>query len=86
MANPEGAKPVQTGDPYCNLFGLGMVYLPYNMVCNYIAAKHASHFGDVEFLMWHYRNVKKNVPISWETPAVHLHYQTKGLCDGRAQI
>jgi len=71
---PQGAKPVATGDPFCNLFGLGLVYLPRALVAGYFRDGFAAHFGDVEFSMWHHWRVAEEVPIAWECPAVHLNY------------
>lgn len=82
---PEGATPVETGAPVCNLFGLGMIYLPHELVRGFRSPKYgnefgwANHFGDNEFSMWHYLNVEKDVPIMWEVRPVHLNYITPHL-------
>jgi len=76
MANPVGAVPVGTGQPTCNLFGLGMVYLPAKLVRAFIDAKWSNKFGDVEFSMWHYLHVTQDVPICWDVHPVHLNYRT----------
>lgn len=69
-----GAYPVSTGDPTCNLFGLGMVYLPRDVIAGFFAADYANHCGDVEFSQWHYRHVAEQVPICWDIRPVHLNY------------
>ncbi|MFC3454009.1 hypothetical protein [Amycolatopsis speibonae] len=71
---PEGAAPVETGAAFCNLFGLGMTYLPGELVEGFCESGWASHFGDVEFSLWHYHNVKKQVPIAWDVRPVHLNH------------
>jgi hypothetical protein len=71
---PRGALPVRDGAPTCNLFGLGMVYLPRDLVRGFFAATFAGHFGDKEFSMWHYQHVDREVPITWEVRPVHLNY------------
>lgn len=71
---PEGAAPVYTGASFCNLFGLGMVYLPRTLIQGFCESGWANHFGDVEFSMWHYHNVKKEVPIAWAVQPVHLNH------------
>jgi hypothetical protein len=72
--NPEGATPVSTGDPTCNLFGLGMVWLPGDLVARFAALARDSHFGDTQFSRWHYERVAREVPICWDVYPVHLHY------------
>jgi hypothetical protein len=71
---PEGARPVETGDATCNLFGLGMCYLPRALVRRFLADGYATHFGDKEFSMWHYQRVTRDVPIMWAVRPVHLNY------------
>lgn len=74
MAGTEGAHPVATGDPTCNLFGLGMIYLPLELVRAFFADDFSNHVGDVEFSQWHYWNVAKDVPIAWDVRPVHLNF------------
>jgi hypothetical protein len=74
--SPAGAVPVQTGDPVCQLFGLGMCYLPATLIRRFAALSWSSHYGDTEFSMWHYERVTHDVPIMWDVRPVHLHYQT----------
>lgn len=71
---PEGAAPVATGAKTCNLFGLGLVYLPRELIARFCESGWANHFGDVEFSMWHYHNVKTEVPIAWAVQPVHLNH------------
>jgi hypothetical protein len=75
MVNITGATPVDDGDEYCQLFGLGLVYLPRGIVRAYFADAYSAHFGDTEFSSWHYRNVAHDVPIDWSTRPVHLNYR-----------
>lgn len=76
---PAGTRPVIDEQPTCNLFGLGVIYLPRKIVRAFVASNYSRHFGDVEFSMWHYRNVCQQVPIDWETRPIHLNYQVEGL-------
>lgn len=75
MSNPTGATPVDTLDPTCNLFGLGLAWLPRDLVRAFMAARFSAHFGDVEFSMWHHANVATDVPIFWDARPVHLNYR-----------
>lgn len=72
--SPTGAVPVATDDPSCNLFGLGMCYLPREVHRHFAAIAWASHFGDTAFSMWHYQHVAREVPICWDVRPVHLNY------------
>jgi hypothetical protein len=77
--SPVGARPIETGDPVCQLFGLGMAYLPQRIVCEYADLARSSHFGDTEFSIWHYEYVTQDVPICWDVRPVHLHYYSYDL-------
>lgn len=79
MANPVGAKPIDEFAPVCNLFGLGMCYLPAGLIARFVRDQWANHIGDVELSMWHFRRVEQNVPILWETRPVHLNYRLPAL-------
>jgi hypothetical protein len=72
--SPNGATPVETDAPFCNLFGLGMVYLPRLVHRRFAAVSWAAHFGDTSLSIWHYEHVAKDVPICWDVHPVHLHY------------
>ncbi len=69
-----GAGPVAERAEFCNLFGLGLVYLPHDLIVGFIESGWARHFGDVQFSMWHYLHVAKEVPIDWAIRPVHLHH------------
>jgi hypothetical protein len=71
---PHGAVPVRDGAPTCNLFGLGMAYLPRDLHRQFAAVAWSSQFGDTQFSMWHYQYVAREVPIAWEVRPVHLNY------------
>lgn len=73
MSNPAGAVPVTDDAEQCNLFGLGLVYLPRDLIRGFLAIPYARHMGDVEFSIWHYRHVRRDVPIDWATRPVHLN-------------
>jgi hypothetical protein len=62
-------------DPYCQMFGLGMTYLPLDIVKQYLATK-PEGCDDTVFSRWHYENVRHDVPVHWsaEPYLLHLHY------------
>lgn len=72
--SPNGALPVRDGAPSCNLFGLGMVYLPRTVIQAYFKTCWGAQFGDTQFSMWHYQHIAREVPIAWEVRPVHLNY------------
>jgi len=80
---PRGALPVRDGAPTCNLFGLGMVWLPQAVLRGFFAASQGSNFGDKEFSMWHYERVAREVPIAWEVRPGHLNYLIPDLEEER---
>lgn len=63
---------VSEGEPKCNLFGFGMVYLPRHMVTSFIAT--GWHFDDTTFASWHDLNYGPT-PIAWDVRPVHTHYR-----------
>jgi hypothetical protein len=72
---PRGATPIRDGVPYCNLFGLGLVYLPRDLIAGFVKDAWATHFGDTQFSMWHYQNVTPDVPVDWAVRPVHLNFR-----------
>jgi hypothetical protein len=77
--SPNGAVPIATGAPFCNLFGLGMVYLPRQVHRGFVAVAWAANFSDTSLSMWHYEHVAKEVPICWDVHPVHLNYLSHEL-------
>jgi hypothetical protein len=69
---------LQAGEPFCHLFGFGMVYLPHVLL---VAAEDAFAdqpgvvFSDIAFAGWHHQNVNAEVPVAWDVRPVHLHYR-----------
>jgi hypothetical protein len=62
-------------DATCHMFGLGVAYLPQQLIKGYLADDYPGVFNDVAFSGWHYRNAEyRDVPIDWDCPAVHLNY------------
>jgi hypothetical protein len=60
------------GDPTCNGFGFGMIYLPRKLIRRFVKTD-PSHFGDVSFSVWHFHNVRPDARICWHVRPVHLH-------------
>lgn len=77
-----GAQPVAEGAPSCNLFGLGLAYLPRALIDGFIESRWARHFGDCEFSMWHFHHVRRDVPVDWAVRPVHLNYPGVDLSVG----
>lgn len=71
---------VKTGEPTCDLFGFGMVYLPRKMVLEFVDTYRAQldagteRFNDMAFSGW-YTNAYGPADICWDVTVVHLHYR-----------
>lgn len=73
---------VKEGEPSCHLFGLGLVYLPRDVVKAFLDSW-PGHFSDGSFSSWHYNNITQEVPIVWESRPVHLHYRIERMVNER---
>lgn len=63
----------QMGDPTCNGFSFGLVYLPRKLIRRHEAAWDG-RISDTSFSVWHYNHVRPDAPICWHVRPVHLHY------------
>lgn len=79
MVAPNGAVPVATGASFCNLFALGMVYLPRHVLRGFASVAWAANFSDTSLSMWHFEHVAREVPICWDVHPVHLNYLSHRL-------
>jgi hypothetical protein len=76
----DGRGPVATGDPYCELFPLGMTYLPRDAIAGFFEAMTADArlavegFTDGAFSGWWWRTTGIETPLFWEVHPIHLHY------------
>lgn len=73
-ASEQSMRWVTEDDATCHLFGLGLTYLPRDLIRAFVDAYPAAHFNDSAFSGWHYRNVRAETPIAWDVRPVHLHY------------
>lgn len=73
QAIPAGGGWVSDGEPVCDLFGFGLVYLPLGLVRCYLATR-PEVTGNAEFSRWHHEHGHGPVPIHWDVRPVHLHY------------
>ena len=73
-ADPWKTRPVDDNEPTCDLFGLGMTYLP-KVLTSRFSRDYIGRFSDDRFSRWHLRHADHpEVPICWDVHAVHLHY------------
>lgn len=75
---------IREGEPFCHLFGLGMIYLPRRLVRRFIdeycTRNPQASFDDHNFAEWHFHHAEQpEVPVTWDIRPVHLHYSTQGL-------
>lgn len=62
------------GEPFCDSFSFGMVWLPMPLVRAFKPAPSDPRFTDVNFSIWHQQNVLQRVPVHWQVRPTHLHY------------
>lgn len=60
-------------EPTCHLWGLGVTYLPRDVIRGFLDA-YPGHFSDTSISGWHYRNIQRETRIAWDVRPVHLHY------------
>lgn len=66
---------VVEGEPTCHQFGLGLTYLPRELVRAFLD-DYPGPFTDSTFSGWHYRNAPNpEVEIDWSCRPIHLHYE-----------
>ena len=63
----------QMGDPTCNGFSFGLVYLPRKLLRAHEAARDG-RVSDTSFSVWHFHNVRPDARICWHVRPTHLHY------------
>lgn len=71
---------VTEADDVCHYFGFGMVYLPRPVVMSYMEDRAADRrsdwgFSDGSLSAWHWRVLRREVPIVWTVRPVHLHFE-----------
>lgn len=64
---------ITKGEPWCDLFSFGLVYLPHAIVSKYLATAPEVSSDDL-FSRWHHREGLGIVPVHWNVTPVHLHY------------
>jgi hypothetical protein len=70
----ESLRHVTPEDDTCHLWGLGLTYLPRDIIRAFLDAGDWT-LSDGALSGWHYRHVREDVPITWDIRPVHLHYQ-----------
>lgn len=74
-----GRESINPGDPACDYFAFGMVYLPLWALKQYKTDCPRERFYDQSFSKWHFKyhggyGTSPGVPVEWDTHAVHLNY------------
>jgi hypothetical protein len=64
---------ITEGEPECDLFSFGLVYLPLAVVQKHLATD-PGVTGDSRFSQWHHAAKLGPVPVHWDVRPVHLHY------------
>ncbi len=78
-----GVVEVQPGTPTAHVVGLGMTYLPRDLIRRYLADRSPDWgFSDIAFSGWHHREVTPDIALDWAARPVHLHYQLPAIPQG----
>lgn len=73
-------REIREGEPTCDLFGFGLVYLPKDMIRGFADRWRAEldagtvRFDDTGFAGWHHRTFGP-ARVAWDVRPVHLHYR-----------
>lgn len=76
----EQLRETREGEPTCDLFGFGMVYLPAALLRGFSArfadelAAGTVRWDDTGFAGWHHRE-HGPATVAWDVRPVHLHYR-----------
>lgn len=69
---------VDYGEPVCDIFSTGMVYLPKEVVNRIDESDDLItwHYNitDSKLAFWYHQTFKEKVPIHWDVRPIHLHY------------
>lgn len=69
---------IRVNEPDADLFGLGMAYLPRQLIRAFLAdpaERTDPRFTDHTFSVWHHRYARLGpVTVDWSVRPVHLHY------------
>lgn len=69
---------IDYGDPTCDIFSTGMVYLPKHIVQRIAESDDLitwhNNINDSKLAFWYYYHIHEQVPVHWDVRPVHLHY------------
>lgn len=79
-----GRRTLEYGEPYCNEFAFGVIYLPYWAIKGFMDSKQpTTPFIDRTFAIWFNKVTEFHpVPVEWDTNAIHMNYSTKDALAG----
>lgn len=69
---------IEYGDPVCDIFSTGMVYIPRDIVGRLSESDDLitwhSNITDSKLAFWYHFNIGEKVPVHWDVRPIHLHY------------
>jgi len=76
---------IDYGDPVCDLFSTGMIYIPKEIIkrlgeADDLVTWH-NNLNDSKFAFWHYYEIGEKVPVHWDCRPIHLHYPQEAIYD-----
>jgi hypothetical protein len=75
---------VKPGDPTCRFFGMGFVYVPWDVWKGYIADCNERNLNIIscrQLSRWYHANVADAIDLEWDTHLVHVNYSIKDALD-----
>lgn len=67
------SRPVHQTDEYVDSFGLGCIYIPRLILCEFLAQMNHLGFTDMTFGLW-YRQKYGPARVTWAVHPQHVHY------------
>lgn len=76
---------IDYGDPVCDLFSTGMVYLPQEVIAASALADELitwhDNLNDSKLAFWYYYSYHRKIPVHWDVRPIHLHYSVDRIYD-----
>lgn len=75
---------IDYGEPVCDIFSTGMVYLPGDVLkeaSNTETISWQPNLTDSKLAFWYYYNIGKKIPVHWDVRPIHLHYSVERIYD-----
>lgn len=76
---------IDYGEPVCDIFSTGMVYLPKHIINRLTESDDVitwhTNINDSKLAFWYYHVIGEKVPVHWDVRPIHLHYNQEAFYD-----